>query len=72
MTHVFGFSQLLYQFFKTGSMKTYDRGSYITGPYINAEVERQYGCPNPPGMLLEGRGGSGTALSHWSRKAALN
>lgn len=38
MTHVFGFSQLLYGFFKTGSMKTLDRGSYLTGPYVNAEV----------------------------------
>lgn len=36
MTHVFGFSQLLYAFYKTGSMKTYAQGSYITGPYINA------------------------------------
>jgi len=36
MTHVFGFSQLLYGFFKTGTMKTLAKGSYISGPYINA------------------------------------
>ena len=44
----------------------------MTGPYINAEVEKQYACQNPPGMLLEGSGGSGTALSHWSKKTANN
>ena len=36
MIHVFGFSQLLYSFYNTGSMKIIDRGTYLTGPFINA------------------------------------
>jgi hypothetical protein len=35
MTHNLGFTQLLYSFYKTGSFVTTNKGSYITGPYIN-------------------------------------
>ena len=52
MTHTFGFSSLLYQFFKTGSIVTIGSSSFITGPYINAEVTKQYACPSNQGMLL--------------------
>jgi predicted metallopeptidase len=34
--HIMGFSQLLYQFFETGSMTNFGRGNYMTGPFINA------------------------------------
>jgi leishmanolysin len=72
MTHVLAFSQLLYSFYATGQFKTTSKGSYLTGPYINAEVNRQYNCPNNTGMILESNGGSGTALSHWAIKTAKN
>lgn len=35
-------------------------------------LKDQYGCTSAPGMLLEPNGGSGTAQSHWSYKAAYN
>ncbi len=35
MTHVFAFSQLLFQFFKTGKQIVVGKGNYLTGPYIN-------------------------------------
>lgn len=45
---------------------------YLNGTYLRRELIRQYGCLDPPGMALEMNGGSGTALSHWSRKTAMN
>ncbi len=72
MTHCFGFSFILYPLFKTDPYKIIDRGAYLSGPYINAEVERQYGCPNPPGMLLEGGSQQGTSQSHWAAKTVIN
>ena len=53
-------------------MTTFGRGNYMTGPFINEEVTKQYACQDPHGMLLQNGGGSGTALSHWSRKTAVN
>lgn len=45
---------------------------YLNGPYLREEIMRQYGCSDAPGMALEMNGGSGTAMSHWSRKTASN
>ena len=72
MIHTLGFSSSLFQYFKTGKQITVGKGYYLTGPYINEEVKRQYSCSNGNGMLLETGMGSGTSLSHWSKKAAFN
>ena len=44
----------------------------MNGTFIQKAVEDQYGCTTTPGMLLETGGGAGTAMSHWSYKAAYN
>ena len=53
MIHTLGFSSSLFQYFKTGKQITVGKGYYLTGPYINEEVKRQYSCLNGNGMLLE-------------------
>lgn len=72
LTHLLGFSNILYPLFTKGKFIQNSVGAYINGSYIQKAIREQYGCTNATGMLLEFGGGSGTALSHWSYKAAFN
>jgi hypothetical protein len=71
-THLLGFSSILYDNYLFGKVVNNSRGSYINGSFMQQAVKNQYGCEDGPGMLLESGGGQGTAMSHWSYKAAYN
>lgn len=73
MTHCFGFSYLLYDYYPNGSpIKTINNISYLSTPEVLREVRRQYDCESALGMPLESEGSLGTAGTHWSRKVAGN
>jgi hypothetical protein len=73
MTHCFGFSYLLYDYYPRGTpQRTVNGQQYLTSPEILREMRRQYGCDAPNGMPLENEGAIGTAGTHWSRKVAGN
>lgn len=72
MTHLFGFSSILYGYYKNGKVVNNAKGEYINGTYMQAALKKQYACTTAPGMLLESNGGQGTAGSHWSYKLAYN
>lgn len=73
MTHCLGFSYVLYSSFPSGNPSvTVDGQQYLSSPSIQRQLLRQYNCGSAPGMLIQNQGASGTAGSHWSRKAIGN
>ena len=72
VTHLLGFSSILYPNYQNGRVVTRGQFSYINGSFMQKALAEQYGCTTYPGMLLESGGGQGTSMSHWSYKAAYN
>jgi len=72
MTHLLGFSSILYPNFNYGKLVNVNQNSYINGTFMQRALNDQFGCKNYPGMLLESGGGQGTSMSHWSYKVGFN
>lgn len=69
LTHVLGFSALLYDLYVGGTpLVQTEEGNYLNTSKINKEVAEHFGCQENQGMLLEDEDGTLIA-SHWERKA---
>ena len=72
ITHILGFSSILYPDFIHGKLVNNEKGYFINGSFIQKAIREQYGCNNASGMPLETGIGVGTSMSHWSFKTAKN
>lgn len=73
MTHILGFTALMYEIYPNGSPLVQDEiGSYyLNSPKIQQEIKTQFGCASSKGLPLEDQDGTLIA-SHWERKVVGN
>lgn len=73
MTHIIGFSALLYELYPNGNPLIMEPNgdNYLNSSRLNEEVKAHFGCNHNKGLLLEDQDGTLIA-SHWERKVVGN
>ena len=77
ITHVLGFSNLLYELFQTNDTLIQTKAingierKLFTGKNVIKYAKRHFGCDNIEGIELENQGGSGSIGSHWEARIML-
>ena len=66
MTHILGFSALMYELYPSGNplIKDPNGDNYLNSTRLNEEVQNHFGCSHNKGLLLEDQDGTLIA-SHW-------
>jgi hypothetical protein len=74
LTHVLGFGEDYFQFFKFSSIKSDQYGInriYLNSPKVMEVAKKYFNCDDLDGVELENDGGQGTTGSHWEARILL-
>ena len=74
LTHVLGFGEDFFQFFKFNSVKEDKYGIsriYLNSPKVIEVAKKYFNCDDIDGVELENDGGQGTTGSHWEARILL-